>query len=107
MNMPFGSFDWICEPPHTCAPSIPIRPAGCSLHPIGPLTRPGRHAPLPQCNLFFAQLYNGDPPYLTNLFPNSSDFFSTYDVVSRVIHCGASIIDSPRSRIELIRTDIK
>ncbi|RSH85128.1 hypothetical protein EHS25_004935, partial [Saitozyma podzolica] len=53
MNMPFGSFDWIC-----------------------------RHAPLPQCNLFFAQLYNGDPPYLTNLFPNSSDFFSTYDVTS-------------------------
>ena len=45
MNMPFGSFDWICEPPHTCAPSIPIRPAGCSLHPIGPADPPRQTRP--------------------------------------------------------------
>ncbi|ORX41155.1 chitin synthase III catalytic subunit-domain-containing protein [Kockovaella imperatae] len=47
----FGDFHWICQ-----------------------------HAPLPQCNLFFNQLWNRDSEFLTTLFPTSSDFYNQYDV---------------------------
>ncbi|KAL7422672.1 hypothetical protein Q5752_001963 [Cryptotrichosporon argae] len=52
MPEPFGSFGWIC-----------------------------RHTVLPQCNLFFAQLYNHDSD-LTTLFPSSSLLYSDYNVTS-------------------------
>ncbi|EIW69847.1 hypothetical protein M231_00980 [Tremella mesenterica] len=50
MPDPFGSFRWICQ-----------------------------HAPLPQCNLFFSQLYNSDNGF-TTLFPSTSAFFNQYHV---------------------------
>ncbi|KAE8541521.1 hypothetical protein D1P53_002883 [Cryptococcus gattii VGV] len=54
MQEPFGSFGWICS-----------------------------HTVLPQCNLFFRQLFENDSPFLTTLFPESSDFFSQYNVKGR------------------------
>ncbi|KAL1409857.1 hypothetical protein Q8F55_003856 [Vanrija albida] len=49
----FGSFEWLCK-----------------------------HAPLPQCNLFFSQLfnYNPGPRELLTLFPPTSPFFADYNV---------------------------
>lgn len=52
MPEPFGSFGWMCS-----------------------------HTVLPQCNLFFSQLFENDTPFLTTLFPESSTFFSQYNVV--------------------------
>ena len=43
--------------------------------------RTGSHTPLPQCNLFFSQLYNNPTPDLTILFPSNSSFFEEYHVV--------------------------
>lgn len=57
MPEPFGAFGWICS-----------------------------HTPLPQCNLFFKQLYDYTPARLTRLFPASSAFFEIYDVVSLYPH---------------------
>ncbi|WVQ87834.1 hypothetical protein IAS59_001564 [Cryptococcus gattii] len=54
MLEPFGSFGWICS-----------------------------HTVLPQCNLFFRQLFENDSPFLTTLFPESSNFFSQYNVTGR------------------------
>ncbi|WVQ85849.1 hypothetical protein IAT38_008017 [Cryptococcus sp. DSM 104549] len=51
MPDPFGSWAWICS-----------------------------HTPMPQCNLFFTQLFHDDTPQLTALFPSSSDFFAQYNV---------------------------
>ncbi|OWZ59604.1 hypothetical protein C356_00820 [Cryptococcus neoformans c45] len=54
MPEPFGSFGWICS-----------------------------HTVLPQCNLFFSQLFENDTPFLTTLFPESSTFFSQYNITGR------------------------
>lgn len=54
MPEPFGSFGWICS-----------------------------HTVLPQCNLFFFQLFENDTPFLTTLFPESSTFFSHYNITGR------------------------
>ncbi|OXG41075.1 hypothetical protein C360_00860 [Cryptococcus neoformans Bt15] len=54
MPEPFGSFGWICS-----------------------------HTVLPQCNLFFFQLFENDTPFLTTLFPESSTFFSQYNITGR------------------------
>nr|XP_018259939.1 uncharacterized protein I303_08011 [Kwoniella dejecticola CBS 10117]OBR82097.1 hypothetical protein I303_08011 [Kwoniella dejecticola CBS 10117] len=35
---------------------------------------------LPQCNVFFSQLFNGDSPSFTTLFPDDSEFFTNYNV---------------------------
>nr|ODN96130.1 hypothetical protein L204_03821 [Cryptococcus depauperatus CBS 7855] len=53
MPEPFGSFGWICS-----------------------------HTVLPQCNLFFSQLFHDPRPYVTTLFPDSSEFFTRYNVSS-------------------------
>ncbi|WVR08452.1 hypothetical protein IAU60_005507 [Kwoniella sp. DSM 27419] len=53
MPDPFGWFRWICG-----------------------------HTALPQCNLFFAQLYRADVPALTTLFPDASRFFAEFDITS-------------------------
>ncbi|KAK8850383.1 hypothetical protein IAR55_004301 [Kwoniella newhampshirensis] len=50
----FGSFRWICS-----------------------------HTPLPQCNLFFSQLFYQNNPSLTTLFPSSSHFFSQYNITGQ------------------------
>ncbi|WOO78794.1 uncharacterized protein LOC62_02G002332 [Vanrija pseudolonga] len=65
----FGSFEWLCEQP------VP---------PTQLTQLPGKHAPLPQCNLFFSQLFNYNPGSreLLTLFPASSPFFSYYNVTA-------------------------
>ncbi|OCF43325.1 hypothetical protein I317_02894 [Kwoniella heveanensis CBS 569] len=53
MPDPFGSFQWICN-----------------------------HTVLPQCNLIFSQLYRAESPPLTTLFPDESEFFTEFNIVS-------------------------
>lgn len=70
MPEPFGSFGWICGSPKL---------------EYGPVNKlklsSGSHTVLPQCNLFFFQLFENDTPFLTTLFPESSTFFSHYNIV--------------------------
>ncbi|WWC92120.1 uncharacterized protein L201_007074 [Kwoniella dendrophila CBS 6074] len=54
MPNPFGSFAWICS-----------------------------HTVLPQCNLFFSQLFHSESPPLTFLFPDSSEFFTDYNITGQ------------------------
>ncbi|WVW81018.1 hypothetical protein I302_103009 [Kwoniella bestiolae CBS 10118] len=68
MPDPFGSFSWICS-----------------------------HTVLPQCNLFFSQIWNADQQSLTTLFPDSSDFFTNYNVT------GESVREDPV--VEVARSD--
>ncbi|WWC72431.1 uncharacterized protein I206_106393 [Kwoniella pini CBS 10737] len=68
MPDPFGSFSWICS-----------------------------HTVLPQCNLFFSQLFNGDSPSFTTLFPDSSEFFTNYNVT------GTNVREDPV--IQIARSD--
>lgn len=76
MPEPFGAFGWICE---SLGPSL------------SPAHYSGQHAPLPQCNLFFNQLYNDDNSnYLPTLFPRSSDFFVNYSIVRAISLCPAT-----------------
>jgi len=85
MPDPFGAFGWICESlihMHACCTRT-IMPRTTSNAKIeGYKLTTGRHTVLPQCNLFFNQLWNEDSEYLDILFPSSSDFYSYYSVVS-------------------------
>lgn len=76
MPDPFGSFSWICR-----SPIAPLRSANAWMRKSA-ADLSGSHVNLPQCNLFFSQLFNHSPPHLTQLFPTSSAFYKLYDVVS-------------------------
>nr|XP_019000641.1 uncharacterized protein I203_06686 [Kwoniella mangroviensis CBS 8507]OCF64102.1 hypothetical protein I203_06686 [Kwoniella mangroviensis CBS 8507] len=68
MPDPFGSFSWI----------FVTDPIDIDITPYPNIA--GSHTVLPQCNLLFSQIWNADPPSLTNLFPDSSEFFTNYNV---------------------------